>query len=34
MAFLVTALSIWIAQQMAAQKIKRLNLADTLKARE
>lgn len=34
LAFLVTTVSIWIAQQAAARKVKNLDLAGTLKARE
>lgn len=34
MAFIVTTASIWIAQRVAAGKIKKLSLADTLKTRE
>jgi putative ABC transport system permease protein len=34
LAFLVTTASIWIAQQVAARKIKRLSLVEVLKARE
>lgn len=34
LAFLVTALSIWIAQRAAARKIKSLSLVEVLKARE